>query len=90
MKITKKYLEKLIQEELQSLIIEQPGTGSAAAPTEPNADVQIIAAIDEGLRAKGIKPRDIRITDTRSYRGSGTGFTVEFDTDIGAIKFNEE
>ncbi len=80
MKITKKYLEKIIKEELQYLVeIADRGQEQKAA---------IIAAIEAGLKAAGIQGWGIRVTDVRQYRGSGTGFTVEFDTDIGAIKFN--
>ena len=76
MKITKKYLRKVIKEELQKIVNE-----SALTPEQ-----QVIEAVVAGLKAKGIALRVTpKITNVRRYKGSGTGFTIELETDIGSI-----
>ena len=92
MKITKKYLAKIIKEEMQSLLEQLDPNRNLNRPyrSDQGPDRQhakVVAAIESGLKAAGINPRGTKITNTRLYRGSGTGFTVEFDTDIGAMKF---
>ena len=76
MKITKKYLRKVIKEELQKMVNE-----SALTPEK-----QIIAAVIAGFGAKKIALRvPPKITDVRRYKGGGTGFTIEVETDIGSV-----
>lgn len=81
MKITKKYLEKLIKEELQK-IMEQ-----SYEEYEAKDKKAIIDAITAGFKSAEIGLlQPPKVTDLRRYRGSGTGFTVEIETDLGAIK----
>ncbi len=77
MKITEKYLRKVIKEEFEKTIVNEQADKEAQ---------QILAAVMAGLKAKGIKLiAQPKIVDVRRYKGSGTGFTIEVETDMGSI-----
>ena len=81
LKIYRKKITQIIKEELQK-IMEQ-----SYEEYEAKDKKAIIDAITAGLNSAGIGLRQPpKVTDLRRYRGSGTGFTVEIETDLGAIK----
>ena len=62
-----------------------PGHAPSVDAFEAMEQTKLLKAIRGGLAKQGIRLREaIKVTDVRRYKGSGTGYTIEIETDIGS------
>ena len=88
-KLIKEELAVIIKEQAYQVPVDQfdqyPPKPDPSDATSVQASQQIevnklISAIEDGLAKKGIGLREeIKITNIRRYKGSGTGYTVEIE-----------
>ena len=85
MKITKKYLIRLIKEELQKVTEQNFDVDGKDAVKDYDTELSnaVVAGITDGLKRSKIELRNIpdpvKVVNIRRYKGSGTGLTVDIE-----------
>ena len=85
MKITKKYLIRLIKEELQKVTEQNFDVDGKDAVKDYDTELSnaVVAGIIDGLKRSKIElqnvPDPVKVVNIRRYKGSGTGLTVDIE-----------